>query len=330
MGEDSSPDKKDEAPGRLTAATGAATERVRQAAQGLGDLKQRAWGALSGASSDLLGYLQDQSQSALESLVKSSKDLTVGLLPESRVRAFLLPTGSGRGDFHCAFDFAEVVRELAGGWLRRPCLEIWAARSDIDRRVLAASLRSEFTRQLEAERDRWRQTAEAKLLPKLATLERERSRTEGTMEWASFGLSSSLTLMFLVSNPIFNMVFLLLAVFSGAGGLTKALKYFQVTAKMKGRKQNLEREQAELESQLDGKNEEFVAAIKNLEVVVHPLLEKVLENFCEIDGVPYVAGLAEPPAEVPLVAGLLRSAGYRQRTPALYHPLIDVEIESTD
>ena len=250
------------------------------------------------------------------------------LLPTSRVRAYLLPTGSGRGDFSCCVDFETLVQELAAGRFRRPCIEIWAARDDIDRRVLAPALRDEFTQQLQQERTQLRAHAERRFLPTLERLSTAKDKAGGLVEKSTIALTSSLMLMFLLTNPIFDLIFLVLAVFSGATGVTKSFRHLQLASKLRGNKKSLGREEKALQAQLDAKNKEFMAALKKMDVKVHPVLERILVNFVDLDGAPWMPEAARAPEEDrPRVERYLKEPRYRQCVPQMYHPLIDVEID---
>lgn len=309
----------------LKAGSEAAGGALQKTSQQLGGAAKDAAEAIAGAGSSLFERFQEGSRDTLDALRHVSNDVTTKLLPEARVRAFLLPTGSGAGDVFCAIDFQEVTEGLAGGWIRRPALEIWAARVDVDRQAMAAVLKTEFTRGLRDERRASRSSAEKKFLPELERRKLEMEKTGGMVEKATFGLTSSLLLLLAVSNPVFDLVFLLLAVFSGAGGVTKSLKYLQLSTRLESGERDWRREQEELEGQLDVKNAEFKKAIENLEVKVHPVLERILVSFAELDGEIHVPSGRHDP-EAPPVGRYLEGSRYREAVPEMVHPLIDVEM----
>ncbi len=244
------------------------------------------------------------------------------------IPCFLLPTGSGPRDFLCAMDFSEVVEGLAGGRFHRPRLKIWAGRNDIDRTVLATRLRHEFMRQLQDDRERLRRAAERQAAPGLQRLEEAQAETGSMIEVASWGLSASLSLLFLVANPIFNLVLLLLAVFSGGSGLMKSLRYFKIAATIKEANKDLQNEQQELEHQLDLKNKEFRTAIDRLDIKVHPLLESLVGHVSEVDGKGFAGGESQDsPRDPPWVEDYLKMPRYRQALPSMYHPLVDAMLD---
>ncbi len=324
------------ASGALKETTTIATEAVRKAS---GGVKSAAQGAvqsaaqiagdsISDAGTEVRAYLSNRSERAFDALRSLSESVTDTILPQSSIPSFLLPTGSSTHDFVCVMDFTEVIEGLAGGRFHRPRLEIWAGRSDIDRADLATRLRREFTRQLQDEHRNLRRAAERRAAPEIQRLEGERAETGDMIEAASLGLSTSLSLMLLVANPIFNLVLLLLAVFSGSGGLVKSLRYFQIVTKIKGSQKDLHEEQRELEQQLDHKNKDFRAAIERLDVRVHPLLESIVEHVSEIDGKGFAGGEGQKSiGSAPLVEEYLKMPAYREAVPSIYHPLIDAALD---
>lgn len=305
----------------------AVAKMARQTSGEVGGLAKQAAERLSETGGQAWGTLRDRSLDTTESWLQASKTWTTSLLPEARVQAILLPTGGGAADFHCILDFKETVEKLAGGAFTRPCLELWAARADVHRPALAKHLKQEFTSQLKAERDNLRRAAEETALPQLRSLDAEKNKSGTLVEAATFGFTASLLLLFTVANPIFDLIFLMMAVFSGAGGLTKALRYIQVALRIRDNEKSLGKQQEKLESELDAKNKEFLGAIENLDIKIHPVLERVLANMRDLDGQARpLSDEAQEESASPLVDKALKAPRYRQAVPDLYHPLIDAEI----
>ena len=328
--------KSENRPPNLRAATRLLKEKSAAAAEALakttseaGGLARRATRSLTESGPELWDSLRDRYQDTTGALWRSSKDAVAALLPQKRVKVFLLPTGRGKADFFCVLDFKEVVDQLAGGFFVRPCLEVWAAREDVDRRALSAHLREDFTVQLNQERRRRAERVKENFSPVLKRLDEDKKRAGSLVEKATFAFTSSLLLMFFVANPVFDVIFLVLAVFSGAGGLTKSLRYLQLAGRLRSSEKGLEKQEEALENELDSKGKEFTDAVANLEIRVHPVLERILVHISDLDGEPFVPGQVSGQSEdLPDVVEFLRRPEYRAALRELYHPLVDAELTS--
>ena len=245
------------------------------------------------------------------------------ILPEAPVAVFLLPVGTKPDEFVSLFDFSVVVQELQRGRFHRPRLVVWAGRSDIDRKALAKSLRHDFTTQLEKERARLTSAAEQIALPQLDRLHAEREKAGQDVQTATFGLTSSLIFLFLVSAPIFNLIFMILAVFSGAGGVTKALHHVSLTLRMRSNQEALAKNRSELEAQLDQTDDRFVQAVDTLEVTVHPTLHRLTSLMCEVDQTLPPIPLEAPTSPPPEISDFLRRKEFLDALPDFYRPLLD-------
>jgi F0F1-type ATP synthase assembly protein I len=262
-------------------------------------------------------------KSVIAGVSRAPEALLSRIMKECVVPALLLPQGCGPKDFYCAFDFREAVNKLERGILVRPKIEVWAGRHDVDRHHLAAMLRSRFSEQFSAERARRVQGTQRGFSREVELLKKEKALAGENVEAVGTVFVASLLTMFFVANPIFNLIFLVLAIFAGTAGITKAFKYVKSAALIAGDSAAAKREQKELENVLDAKNSAFSEAVDNLEIHIHPVLRDLTADFCELDDRP-------PPPEgmardgvVPTVGAFLRMKRYRADLPRWYGTLAD-------
>ena len=288
-------------------------------------------GILSRASAEAAGAASSKAWEQVSTFGKSARDRVLSapgkvaelFVRECSVPAFLLPTGSGAGDFRCVFQFEEAVDKLSHGLLVRPQIEVWAGREDIDRGKLAAVLKDDFTRQLSAERARAREQNSRQFSGEIDRLKEEQETAGTDLGAASTGLVASLLFMFFVANPIFDLLFLVLAVFSGTDGVMKVGSYLKAATRIRRGENAATAKVKELEAEFDAKNESFGQAIQNLDVHIHPLLRDLVADFCELDDRPNFPSEAPLPDEAPPVNTYLNLPEYRQALESWYHPLVD-------
>lgn len=307
---------------RMRRRAAAAAERAKQIGE---DGAERTKGAAGGVVSSA-SRTWEQALTAGRSFgggILNTPERLAGLFTrECVVPAVLLPTGSGTFDFHAVFDFHEAVASLTRGILVRPRIEVWAGRNDIDRGKLATVLRDDFARQLSAARERVAEADAGGISHQITRLEQEQQGSGRGVRLASRGLAALLILMFFTANPLFNLLFLMLAVFSGTHGVSMAFQYVRTTTQLRGNRAVTQWRQKNLQAELDEKDRAFQEAVAGHLIRVHPLLAALIEDFCELDDEPFLWSRAEPPGDAPEISHHLKSAAYRRVLPGWYHPLV--------
>ena len=155
----------------------------------------------------MLSRLERLGQDLYDGLASAGESATSLIVTDVAVPVYLIHRGpeAEAYDIHC--DFTAFFTGDATGLLRRPKLEVWAGRGDIDRAVFASRMRDAFLDQL----------AEAKLAFAAANA-RELAEMSDSVGSAKGGIATLLGaggLMLMVSNPLVNLILLALALTAG-------------------------------------------------------------------------------------------------------------------
>ncbi len=265
-----------------------------QAAKKIGDSASE---ALQWGSAKVENLFQE-----IQNVPGKVKDLVFQPCP---VPTFLLPTGTSARDFACVFRFDELLDQLRGGILARPHIEVWAGREDIDREQIAGVIKQAFTNQFREQRKKIiAERLDGKGLNVLQLAEEKKKAKEGATN-AALGAASWAMFMLLFTNPIVDLIFLGLALYEGTGIFSSIWNHFGTSGKLKAAEKELEKEREKLEQELDGKNEQFKAAVSKLNIRVHPFLQTMVQDFHEIERFPYLPSETVAENEAPKVGDLL-------------------------
>ena len=316
-------------------------ERAKQGGKGVakraGDLYQSAKEGAStvGAQgSEALSAAWTRAGTAASGAIDRGKELPSQLrdlvLRECAVPVFMLPTGVNRSDFICRFDFHEAVDKLEHGVLVRPRLDVWAGRHDVDRNALAQILTKQFRAQLDEERRRASADHSAKLREirhEVTVLEAARDTDEKRIETGLKRVTWGILGMFFLANPLFDLVFLALALFGGTQVVSRAGPWFRATFSSGASKKKADKEERklteEMERELSASSDSFRTAIGNLEIRVHPVLNALLLDFAEVELVTVPASVRAEDDHVPDVGPLLTEHAYLSKVPWHLHVLVD-------
>ena len=243
--------------------------------------------------------------------------------PECTLPLFLLPTGSAASDFCCVFDFDEPIDVLRSHRFPRPVLRVWAGRQDFDRDSLTEQLKSEFTRQFEASRDRDRSAFEAELKELEEGKQKALEQVSGPL--GSFA-GTVAAAAFLDPGAIMGLIILAISMRKGRLALKPLTDYFEVRRKTKGRRKEMEHHLSNLEAQFSSDNKVFQRSVRRLDVQVHPELRDLARRFCQADGVSLADDdLGTATDRAPDIFRHLRSSEYLSRVPerhrAFMHPI---------
>lgn len=280
----------------------------------------------SAAASDAWTEVSEAGAAAVSTVTSAPVALLERLLKECTVPAYLLPSGSGPEDFHCTFDFRAAVERLESGRLVRPRIQVWAGRPDVDKGRLAHVLHSRFSEELAAERSRRLAERGRGYAIEVEHLRKQREAAGTGIEAAGSVFVASALTMFFVANPFFSGLFLTLAVFTGTAGLSHAFHFVRSALRLSAGSAAAERERKEMESLLDSKNEAFQRAVKNMVIHVHPLLQAITTDLCELDGRPLPV-ISSPKEEgAPRVEAFLTDSDYRSKLAPWYATLVSAHL----
>ncbi len=303
------------------------SEAGRQGARAAGDAAGEAAEKLADAASEAFDWSTSHARALRDRLREESEKLAGRILPECEVPTLLLPTGPRASDFVCTFEFDDVVAQLKGGRLTHPVLTVWAARSDVDRIKLAHLVREQFTRQLHEQKKRVAEESASRKPGKLKPLEdRQKEADEGVKAGAVTAIAALMFMLF-VTNPLFDLLLLSLAVFGGSSAAVDFLRRLGASLKIEKARTELEQQRERLESELDEKSDRFKQAVTNMEIRVHRDLQAILLDFADLDS---IAIKPEPAATEPgpWMKKYLQDPSYRDRLPDWYHPLLDQQLET--
>jgi hypothetical protein len=282
---------------------------------------------ISDTTGEALNWSGSQARAVRDRLKEESEKLTDRVLPECEVPTILLPAGSRAPDFFCVFEFDQVISQLKGGRLTRPILTVWAARSDIDRVKLSYVVREQFTLQLDEQKRRVAAESSSVEPGKIKALENTQKEADEGVRAGAFTAIAALMFMLFVTNPIFDLVLLSLAVFGGSSATVDSLRGIGASLRAKRARSKLKKQRERLESELDENSDRFQQAVANMEIRVHPNLQALLLDFADLDSV------ATPPEDAatetgPWVKKYLQDQRYRDQLPNWYQPLLDQHLET--
>jgi hypothetical protein len=303
----------------LSKAGDTTSDVARKALEQAGDIAEGSWDLASTGLGSVAERVQGAAATALDLGHKSADSLKGRLFHEARVPVLLLPTGSGHADFYVRYSFESAIETLRSGVFVRPVLEVWAARPDVDRSRVVDVLNETFLRDFKEQKETARSrhglaNMETVVAAREAKADREAKGKEiqGATSWVGVGLVG----MFLTWNPLFDLIFLTLAVYKGATGIRKTLEYFGHSFRETGAEVELEKSKKALkriQADLDSKNEVFRQAASNLEVQVHPQLQELVIDFAAVDGHLYVPVSAA--SDGPDIRDALALTSYRRQLP---------------
>lgn len=314
-----------------------AQERGKGVAKRAGDLLQSAKEGAAGAGrqgSEALAAAWTRAGKATSGAIDWGRELPGELrelfVRECSVPVYLLPTGVGRADFMCRFDFHDAVEQLEHGIMVRPRLQVWAARHDVDRGRLAQILKAQFRAQLDQERRKHAATHDEKLreMRREATaLEAQQDTAERKVGAGVRRLSIGLIGMFFVANPLFDLVLLAFALFGGGQVITRIGPWIRTAFSSTASKNKVDKEEKrlteEMDRELSASNEAFRRAVDDLDVRVHRDLNALLMNFAEVELVTVPAAPTAQDEDAPDIRPLLNEQPYKARVPSHLHVLVD-------
>ncbi len=241
---------------------------------------------------------------------------------ECPVPAFLLPIGSTPSDFYCVFDFKGVFSYLNRKLLVRPRIVIWSGRDDIDRNHLVSVLKDRFLSQLNKEREEKNPDPDTSVI-----LENQKDKASSSVGSAVSGLTASLVFMLFTANPLFDLLFLLIALSAGKEGIQKSFDWLKTYLKLQKNKGDILKEREKLEKEFDSKSRVFQQAAENLHVNIHPMLNALVSDFCEIEGISFCVSSESDENTAPDVREFLKMAAYRESVQKWLLPVLDAHAD---
>ncbi len=269
-------------------------------------------------------WSQNVGAATLEKIGEAATSAKGLIFKECTVPLFLLPIGKGPREFLPVFDFHDAISNLNKMVFVRPKIEVWTGRQDLDREYLAELISIEFTRQLSEQRQLLLKSHGKNTGDEVKALEKFKETSAKSARDAGSLVVASLLFMFLVSNPVFDLIFLTLAVFSGADGISKALLYLRRSTELSSKGKDLKRQKEQLESELIMTDAKFRSAIDHLKISIHPKLEELVVFFNEVEGRlhPPIGKLSSHD-RVPSVRKFLSDKDYLSKVPEWSHKTIE-------
>lgn len=285
--------------------------------------------ATSRAAADAKRVLPEWASRARDALpnVKDIPTHTIERLIQDRdLEVFLLPTGSDQQAFTCAVDLTDTLEALSSGVLVRPRLVVWTHRSDLDRDRLAIMLEEQFADQVAAFRASQVAEHERTAQRGINRAERERKDAKRIGRTSKKALLAAMLGMALVTNPLLDLVLLVVAVTAGAGAFVEGLREVEAGVGLRFSRSRHEAGTKKGVKAAEAKKRAFRAALKRWKVRVHPQLFTLASDFALLDDVP--GPYAEEVENAgPTVTGLLRGGDYLGVLPDCYYPLLERRLE---
>ena len=238
------------------------------------------------------------------------------------IPGFVLPTGPHEDDYFLQFEFNEVLKRLSSGTLVRPRLVIFAGRDDMNRKLLADRINTNFTRAFEAAKNSARQKVADSSEVTSHQIKSEQIDLNKHGTEAVSGVLVALIGMFLAANPVVDVIFLLMAVFGGKKAIQIAFRYVSTIPQMITHQNKVSVQLSEVEKTFTDKEGAFEEAVNNLVIHLHPRLRQLCCDLCEVNAMekPRVSQTVQE--TVPSVEDHLRSARYRSALSEIYHGLL--------
>ena len=330
---------------KLPASVDGAVGRVKDAAKGArgaaGNLTQRASRKVAGVTASTVGFALGASQEILSGTAAVAAqfrqipgDVLDKIFPECPAPTFILPTGTDPEEYFILFRLEEVFENLKSGVFVRPKIEAWAARDEgWNVEHLGEELSKEFNRQFQESRERLVKSGEIDLQKLEAGLQRQSNQMSSNFGEAAASLAKTpiqLGAAGLAFNPLTGaitwpagLMFLGLALHSGANTIDQSSKYFDVRAERRETKRGLrqtEKDLKEAQGEFDSKDEAFRQAITNLDVKIHPRLQALYRFICEKEGVRFHPASADT-VSAPDIQSCLENSDFLKKLPRRYRKL---------
>lgn len=283
---------------------------------------------------DAIGGSAAQARELLDSASETARQVAekgrARVFRETTVPVYLLPTGPGPRDFDCCYSFQAALDQLRSGVLVKPSLQVWAGRSDIDRDHLAHRLQKTFTEGMRRERRAVGRSGRQLAAPARKEIRKAEARMDDAgkrIGKATGWVGASAVAMLFATNPLFDLVFLLLAVTKGADGLRHAWSYVAHSVDIaKGERgvAKAQRELKKLSDELERRGDAIREAMSNIDLFIHPQLRQLVADFSEVEGLASPIEVDPPERDsVPDLREQLSEPWYRRQVADYLHPLID-------
>lgn len=189
------------------------------------------------------------------------------LFTDIKVPAVALPTGPQPDDYVVFIDLTETTKLLRRGYLARPVLRIWAARNDMDRYLLAERVTDAFTAAF--------QKAKGRKICDFEKLETEaRTISERLRDNVSLGCTTLIGIL-LASNPLVDLLFLLLALGTGRDAINDMMSLIANKARTFRSDRAVQENRAKA-----------VASIEGFGIFVGTRLQDLVMEMCAVDLLP--------------------------------------------
>ena len=334
----------DKLPGSVDGAARRAKDAATGAREAAGSLTPRASRKVAGLTASTAGFALGASKEILSGTAAVAaqfrqipSDVLDKIVPECPAPTFILPTGTDPEEYFILFRLEEVFENLKSGVFVRPRIEAWAARDEgWNVEHLGEELSKEFNRQFQESRERVVKSGEIDLQKLESSLQRQSNQMSSNFGEAAASLAKTpiqLGAAGLALNPLTGaitwpagLMFLGLALRSGANTIDQSSKYFGVRAERGETKRGLrqtEKELKEAQGEFDNKGEAFRQAIANLDVKIHPRLQTLYRLIYEKDGIPFhpVHPASADAGPAPDLQSCLENRDFLKKLPRRYRKL---------
>ncbi len=307
-----------------------ASEKADEAAQALSDASLTSWGLAKGATQDLL-----QGSAAIGAqLQQLPNDVVDKLFPECPTSMFIVPTGIRQEDYCIVFDLDGVFENLKSGVFVRPKLEAWAATdSSWEPAQLGERIKGEFSFQFEDRHSKLVRYGEIDIRKLEAQLQRQSRDMSGQLNQGATSLTKApvyFGISGLLLNPVtwpVSLIFLGLGLRNGTSAIRMTGRYLGTMSNKRETNRELKKRQKdieEIEKEFDVKNEAFLEAVSNLEILPHPQLHKLYRLICEREKLaPLFNYPGNTSANAPDVRPYLKEPAFRNKIKRRYRGLVD-------
>ena len=214
--------------------------------------------------------------------------------PEVTVPVFLLPTGSQPDEVYCLLDFDDIAFQFEAGHFAHPRLEIWCGRSDIAPEQLAAIVQEALNQYLAFNQSDTSDEASSFTGDYLTKHRRRENHAQNAKIGLAGGALFALTGLWNNNPTSFygfalrrfstaTLIFLAIGTSLGIMGAANGLGYLFADKEARQNNQSLRKAYQSMNSQLNIQNQQFIRAVRNLRLKVHPTLHIVASEFCHQD-----------------------------------------------
>ena len=284
------------------------------------------WDHLKETGRALAGGASDFGKKLRERAAKLSASAVDKMFEDREVDVLVLPLGSKPGEFTCSLDLTEILEGLESGILVRPRLRVWAHRSDLDRDRLASELEQRFSQQVAEFKIKKQAQHDGEASKALATSQETRVEAEKSSRSATKGALAAALAVLLVTNPLLDLLLLLVAVTSGAEAVVETLRESVAEVEQDRTRKKHGARSKKLRKKVGAHKRAFRSALEQLQLQVHSDLAKLADDFYQLDdGSPPLPD--DTVTGGPSVVTALQSVSYRNALPSWYHPLLDSRVE---